>query len=565
MVDFNGRRSELCVCPMDENWLAYFLDFYAFLIRELEPDTVWIEDDFRLHNHIPLEYGGCFCEHHIAAFNKELGTNYTREEFIDRLCGEHPQDAAKKAFMEVNRRCMRELAEKIGVMVKNLNLGTKVGFMSSRHPIHSMEYRDWHGIHNGLAQGGVKINRLSLPMYLEEVSCKKYYQQFNLYPFICRGFLPEDCHILPELENAVFSTYAKDAETLRFQVESAIPLEIDGMTYDIFDFAGNGAVEKFGYGEELVRIFDYMTAVMNSGYSYAKLVGVTLPIDERNSYNRKIKNSFWDLYPDDTSFASVLQGNGISVRCSKSKTFNDEVIALGGSAVNNFTDEQLTDMFANNKVILDGYTVKLLVDRGLGQLVNAVSYKIYADNADIHSYEQVENDILVNDIPGYRASAFSLTGDFVAVNYSDKPQIKSRVYDYSGNELAYGITVSNGHFILPYTVKTVQPNLLHPLRQKLICDYVDSLRKDIVRADYSSIYAYYSKSDKNVLILVNATLHELSNTRFKLCGAEPKKIYEIERDGSYSEKQFSIDLEGFTVIDEPFYPATTKTFVIEEK
>lgn len=565
MVDFNGKHSELCVCPMDKNWLSYFLDFYAYLIRELEPDTVWIEDDFRLHNHSPLEYGGCFCEHHMAAFNAELGTDYTREEFIDSLCGEHPQEPVKKAFMEVNRRCMRELAEQIGVMVKGLGLGTKIGLMSSSHQAHSMEYRDWYGIHNGLAQDGVKINRLHLPMYLEETSYKKYYQQFNFLPFICRGFLPEDCHIMPEIENAVFSTYAKDAETLRFQLESAIPLEIDGMTYDIFDFTGNGAIEKFGYGEELVKIFDYMTAVMNSGYSYSSLVGVTLPIDECNSYNRKIKNSFWDLYPDDTAFASVLQGNGISVRCSKSKIFNDEVIVLGGSAANNFTDEQLKDMFANNRVILDGYTVKLLVDRGLGQLVNAVSYKVYADNSDIHSYEQVESDILVNDIQGYRASAFSLTGDFIAINYSVKPQIKSRVYDYLGNELAYGITVSNGHFILPYTVNTFQPNLLHPLRQKLMCDYIDVLEKDIVRADYSSVYAYYSKSDKNVLILVNATLHKLSNTRFKLCGAEAHRIYEIERDGTYKEKQFSLDSDGFIIINECFEAAITKTFIIEEK
>ena len=67
-------------------------------------------------------------------------------------------------------------------------------------------------------------------------------------PFVCRGFLPKDTHVLPELENASFTTYAKDSETLRFQLESAIPLEMEGMTYDIFDFVGNGTNETFGYG-----------------------------------------------------------------------------------------------------------------------------------------------------------------------------------------------------------------------------------------------------------------------------------------------------------------------------
>lgn len=564
MTDYNGKRCKLCACPMDENWLNYFLDFYEFLIRELEPDTVWIEDDFRLHNHAPLEYGGCFCEHHMKAFNAELGTDYTREEFIDRLFGKNPQVDVKKAFMEVNRRCMRELAEKIGNAVKNIGLGTKIGLMSSMHTAHSMEYRDWYGIHNGFAQGGTKINRLHLPMYLEEISLKKYYQQFNHFSFICRGFLPEDCRVMPELENAVFSTYAKDAEALRFQVESAMPLEIDGMTYDIFDFTGNGAVEKFGYGEELLSIFDYMDAVMKSGYSYRDLKGVVIPLDEKNGYNRPINNSFWDLQPDDTAFATVIQAHGISARCSKEKQFNGEIIVLGGGALYNFTDEQIIDIFNNNKVILDGTTVTLLAERGLAHLIGVESFKIYSQDADIHSYEQVEGDTLVNGIPGYRASAFSLTGDFVAVKYANKPDVKSRVYDYLGNELAAGITVSNGHLVVPYVVRYFQANQLHPLRQKLVCDYIDTLDNEIVRADYSSVYSYYSKSqDKNVLILVNSTLHTLPTTRFKICNYKIKEIYEISRTGEHVKKQFTTDDEGFTVIDEPFAQTVTKTFIIK--
>ena len=83
--DFNGNVCDMVSCPLDENWLAYFLDFYAYLIRETEPEVIWVEDDFRLHNHAPLEYGGCFCEHHMRAFNDKLGTNYTREEFTDYL------------------------------------------------------------------------------------------------------------------------------------------------------------------------------------------------------------------------------------------------------------------------------------------------------------------------------------------------------------------------------------------------------------------------------------------------------------------------------------------------
>jgi hypothetical protein len=104
---------------------------------------------------------------------------------------------------------------------------------------------------------------------------------------------------------------------------------------------------------------------------------------------------------------------------------------------------------------------------------------------------------------------------------------------------------------------------MHPLRATFICNYIDSLKKDFVRADYSSIYAYYSKAEKNVLILVNPTHSTRPATRFKMTGSTPSKVYEITRDGRQEERRFHIDAEEFVVIDEVFTALTTKSFVIE--
>ena len=566
LCDYNGKQCEMVACPMDENWITYFLKFYEFLIREIEPEVIWIEDDFRLHNHGCLEYGGCFCEHHMKAFNEKLSTNYTRDEFVDRLFRKNPEEAVKRAFMEVNRESMAALAERIGKMVHDLGLGTKIGLMSSAHQSHSMEYRDWNRIHKGFAQGGPMINRLHMPMYVEELSMKKYYMEFNQYTFVCRGYLPKECHVLPELENSSFSTFAKDSETLRFQVESAIPLEMEGMTYDIFDFVGNGAIETYGYGEAISEITDYLTAVWESGYSYHGLSGVTILLDEKNSYNRPIPNhKFMDLRPDEFFFGAFLQAHGISARCSKEKVFKDEVIVLAMGSVYNFTDEQLCNMFADNKVILEGGAAKLLIDRGLGHLIGAVSYQEYVAHKDCIGYEEIEGDTLVLGIPGCRASAFKRTGNYVSISYDREPEVLSRVYNPYGQDMGYGMVKAKGHLIVPYVVDALYADQMHPLRGTLICAYIDSLHKDFVRADYSNIYAYYSKAEENVLILVNTTHNTLPVTRFKMTGRKPRKIFEIERDGRRREKAFSYDEENFVVIQETFATLTTKTFIIEEE
>ena len=563
--DYDGTQCEMVACPMDDNWLAYYLDFYEFLIREVEPEVIWIEDDFRLHNHGDLKYGGCFCEHHMRAFNRKLGTDYSREEFTDRLFRKNPDDKVKKAFLEVNRECMASLAEKIGVMVYNLGLGTKIGLMSSAHQFHSMEYRDWKRVHEGFAQGGPMINRLHLPMYVEDVSMKMYYQQFNQIPFVCRGYLPEECHVLPELENSSFSTFCKDSETLRFQVEASLPLEMEGMTYDIFDFVGNGAIEAYGYGQAVEGITDYLTAVMESGYSYYKLSGVTILLDEKNAYNRPIKNDFMDMYPDEFYFGAMIQGHGISARCSKEKEFRDEVIVLAAGSVYNLTDKQLRRLFADNHVMLDGKAAMLLISRGLGCLIGASAYKHYVAHVDNIGYEQIEGDELVLGIPGCRASAFKRTGDYASIVYDEKPQIKSRIYNSFGEELGYGAVVAKGHLIMPHLATDFYPDQMHPMRGKFICDYIDSLGKDFVRADYSSVYAYYSRAKENVLILVNATHNTLPITRFKLTGKNVRELCEIERNGCRRKKEFSYDKEGFVVIKEAFDTLTTKTFIIEEE
>lgn len=66
MVDMDGREADLCVCPMCERWQTYFAGLYA-RYAALSPHILWVEDDFRLHNHDPLRWGGCFCPGRICA------------------------------------------------------------------------------------------------------------------------------------------------------------------------------------------------------------------------------------------------------------------------------------------------------------------------------------------------------------------------------------------------------------------------------------------------------------------------------------------------------------------
>jgi hypothetical protein len=64
MTDPFGNTASAVACLICPEWRRYIADIYAFY-AELHSEILWVEDDFRLHNHGPLEWGGCFCALHM--------------------------------------------------------------------------------------------------------------------------------------------------------------------------------------------------------------------------------------------------------------------------------------------------------------------------------------------------------------------------------------------------------------------------------------------------------------------------------------------------------------------
>ena len=106
MVDMDGREADLCVCPMCERWQTYFAGLYA-RYAALSPHILWVEDDFRLHNHDPLRWGGCFCPAHMREYARRAGKpELTREEFVRGILQPGAVHPYRKIWLDVNRETM---------------------------------------------------------------------------------------------------------------------------------------------------------------------------------------------------------------------------------------------------------------------------------------------------------------------------------------------------------------------------------------------------------------------------------------------------------------------------
>ena len=139
---------------------------------------------------------------------------------------------------------------------------------------HCMEARDWRALHENLRAGQEIVNRIHLPCY-DETTGKKYLRMFEFFSMNIRTLAPSEAYIYPELENGSFTTFTKDPRFLRFQLESSIPLLPVGMTYDIYDFVGNGTTGISQNNATVLFYLDKTTVFQNAHCTADAGLGVT--------------------------------------------------------------------------------------------------------------------------------------------------------------------------------------------------------------------------------------------------------------------------------------------------
>lgn len=562
MVDRNGKACTMVACPSDPEWKKYYLDLLAYYVKELEPDVLWIEDDFRLHNHDPLDWGGCFCPIHMEQFSKALGKVESRETFVKNLSAREPSPE-RAAWLDVSWKTMDGLAKDIAKTVASLGVKTHIGLMSSTPWQHAMEARDWATLHQDLCYDGVKIDRIHLPAY-REMGSKAYYFDFNRISVVNRSFIGDDCAIYPELENSSYCLFSKDAKFVQFQVEGALPLGLSGMTYNIFESTGNGAQEQFHYGEAIQDITPYLNAVMGLHLLPSQMRGLIFPLDEHTVYHRH-KEGFLSLIPTDFDPVGYFSSLGYSYQVSKNKSFLGQTIVLTGDNVWNFSEEELKRLFAENFVIVDGGAVLALQERGLLSLIHAVSAS-NEGQCRMHATLEMGEEGPYHNFHHYRVCAQRRAGDYVQIKYDKDVSVASGLYDPRMNRNGNGVAYDGNHFyVYPYIVQGNDDTaFFFSLRVGLWEKHMLSqVKTPIAYSANEGVYAYlYEQRNRYVLFFTNANYSRFENVSFMLRNVPFTSITWIKRDGTEEKIPFHQENDSIT-LDIPFEPLSTATFVLE--
>ena len=451
MVDPHGKQATAVACPLCEKWRSYLADIYAYYATA-HPWILWVEDDFRLHNHAPLTWGGCFCEVHMEEYSRRAGKRLSREELVRAMVAPGDPHPFRKAWLDTSRTTMIELARLIGEAVHEISSDTLVGLMSSSPAVHSAEGRDWTAVLSGLAGRTDPVDRIHLPAY-DEVPVQSYYWSLNTISRFTQAVIPEQTIVLPELENFPFGRYSLSHAFTRFKLESTSVISAAGVALNIFDMIGNGVRKGDNYDTLLAGSKDFLNSVLNLGLSWRSQIGVKILVDPDSSYtlHTDVGESIDELYPRETFWSGFLSALGIASTYNATDRQTGAIVAVSGQYFRNLDGADIAAMFHNNYVLLEAEAAHTLFDMGYGDLAGILEARWHPSAEFYASYEQVSDGNRYAGLPEGRVSAQCASGDYLEIDYGPEAAPICTMKNYEGESVGAGMTVYDGRvFVFPY-------------------------------------------------------------------------------------------------------------------
>ena len=212
MVDHYGNTSHGSPCPKDPVYrveMAKMLRGWA----STKPDILWIDDDFRLHNH-STDGMYCYCPLHLKKFAQLAGREYSREEILAAVLQPGPPSAFRNQWLDFLGDCMAELAQWISDNIHSQSPGTRVALMTSGTGIHSLEGRDWKKVLGNFAGQFKPLIRPTFGLYTGTTAPPKSASAgltaiISQVQVVEQSLGPDNCDFAPELENTRYTTWAK--------------------------------------------------------------------------------------------------------------------------------------------------------------------------------------------------------------------------------------------------------------------------------------------------------------------------------------------------------------------
>ena len=334
-----------------------FRDYIAEMIKAylvIKPEYIWFDDDFRPNHHTPVEFG-CFCDDCIKEFNKEYGSNFTREELVKEL--NYGDLKCRKAFIEFTKKGLADfMTECCGVIHKELpntkiglQQGTMGGFIGDSG--NKYLYEAIHkatGLPVSVRPGGGTYTDQDMREFIKKAN--EIERQIRDCP---------DCvtDIRPEIESLPYVAYGKSLSATCFETTLYFAVGANSMSYAMMMDVN----EDFSWYRKEFEAF-------SKHREYWEKLSKTNKISAQCGVNAVYPDGRWaikcekpfDYAESDRAEENILRY--VSLPMSYLRNTGGTHIIHGNDAAR-ISDETICDLLSK-PVITDAKTIEVLTERG---------------------------------------------------------------------------------------------------------------------------------------------------------------------------------------------------------
>ncbi len=354
MVGHDGTIAEHCFCWRGEILTQYIKDELKCYLK-IQPDCVWIDDDFRAFSHMPVLYG-CFCDNCISAFNKKYNTDFTREKLVDEVL--YRSSEARRQYIEFTREGLAMLMREISKTIHSCCPNTAIGIQQTPFP--AMTGIDTDFLFDVIYEETGILPKVRpgdgcyddhIPNNILDKAVRIEYQNVHAPSYIK--------YICGEIENLPFSVFGKSPSGTAFETSCYLAYGCTDMSYSMMMEIN----EDMSYYAKIFDVFSkchkYWEKVSEgnkrsvaSGFRYYLPENYILkPLEEGKE--------FGDLNPNYNG-ADLLRRDAIAVTFFKN---SDCAILLHPDIAKIISDEEVRCLM-ELPVITDGETIDILKKRG---------------------------------------------------------------------------------------------------------------------------------------------------------------------------------------------------------
>jgi len=432
IVGHDGTRCKVCACPLSKAWREHVSKIWT-LYAETEPRVIWIEDDIRTFNHLPVEFG-CFCAEHMKRFSERVGRKVSREELVRAILKSGEPHPWRAEYLDMQAEIMIDTVGFLARVVHRASPGTCMGLMSSGPRNHCLEGRRWKDFASALADGGAIYSRAPMGNYSENSLRGLYYSHDSIK--ITRFCMPSGAIEQTEVENVPFTQYSKSVAFTFLQMSLSFAFGSHGVTLNLFDHCGSPMESDPSVGRMLAREKAFLNALAERCAEPGIYRGVRLAFHEKQSYHKRLPKgaTYGMLVGDGEQLMRALESHGIPT------TYEDSAVsALSGQTVRALGDEEIREILKRG-CLVDGRAAHVLYERGFSRELGL---------------ERVEEPRHLDELGEFSAEEFfeakfggankmfltltmpDLAGrpDFAVMEPARRAEVVSRIVDPDGNRL----------------------------------------------------------------------------------------------------------------------------------